>query len=141
MKIGKVYFLASLLLPVIVPLSILPIAFNNLLTALLIFSLWFGGVPYLIMSFGVIIWAKNKNETQLRKLSYVLPLLFVLVMVIVYLLFILYVQGLDFNMTEFVQIIIAFAGYAVAIGYFYVIVVNIIYELVLSKNEEYQGQS
>ena len=139
MKIGKIYFLVSLILPIIVPLAILPFAFNNAITALFTFSLWFGGVPYLILSIGVIIWAKNKNETQLRKLSYVLPILFVLVMGMVYLLFILYAQGLNFNSKEFVQIFAVFAGYGIAIGYFYVIVVNIIYEFLLSKHEEHQG--
>jgi len=93
------------------------------------------------LSIGVIIWAKNKNETQLRKLSYVLPILFVLVMGMVYLLFILYAQGLNFNSKEFVQIFATFAGYGIAIGYLYVIVVNIIYELLLSKHEEHQVQS
>ena len=52
-----------------------------------------------------------------------------------------YAQGLNFNSKEFVQIFASFAGYGIAIGYFYVIVVNIIYELLLSKHEEHQAQS
>ena len=141
MKLGKAYFLLSLFLPIITPLAILPFAFNNFITELFTFSLWFGGVPYLILSIGVIIWAKNKNENQLRKLTYVLPILFVMVMGIVYLLIMLYVLGADFNIKEFLHFFVGLAVYGFALGYFYVIVVNIIYELFISKHEQYHRQS
>jgi len=125
------------MLPIIVPVSLIPVGINDTLTALLLFSLGFGGVPYLLMCVGVIVWARRKNEIQLRKLSYVIPVIFVLFSSIFYLVFLLYKQGMSFNVKEFFYLNLALAGYGIGLGYFYVILVNIIYELFLSKYENH----
>jgi len=87
MRIGKKYYLISLVLPIVVPVALIPFGINNILTALFLFSLVFGGVPYLIMCIFIIFWARKKNEVQLRKLSYVIPIIFILFMGIVYFIF------------------------------------------------------
>ncbi len=136
MKIGKKYFLATLALPVVIPVLFGITGTENALVAILITSLVFGGIPYLVLCAFVIVWARNRDEKQIRKLSYIVPLIFAAIFfVFLYAWMMIEKKGFP-DFTEFSQVYALFGGYCLVIGYAYILVVNFVYELTLSKHEE-----
>jgi tetratricopeptide (TPR) repeat protein len=80
------YFLKSFSLPIFSPLLavlILRPGYSGwqLLVLVLWGSLIIGGIPYLLFIVGLLHWARNKDFRAIRRVTYVAPLLFILVFV------------------------------------------------------------
>ena len=88
-------------------------------------------MPYIIFGLVILLWSINKTEADLRKLSYFAPLIFLLLLLAVGFIF-SFVTGEELEKT--VKIALLFSMYVIIIGYFYVIVVNLGYELFFSRD-------
>jgi hypothetical protein len=132
------YFQASLALPLVVPLVI---GLGTFLTsseliggfaAIFIFSLVLGGIPYLVFVAGALLWSRSRPASAIRRLSYVAPLLFVIVTAV------LSFMALFFGipLREIVMFVAVFSVYALVFGYLYVFIVNFLYEVFLAKQSD-----
>ncbi len=77
---GKRYFQVSLFLPLIVPLIVLllfePSFAYGRVVLILIFSLYLGGVPYLLFLIGLFFWMRRKDARDIQRMTFISPLLF-----------------------------------------------------------------
>lgn len=128
--------MTSLVLPIVIPVSLIPFGINNAISAILIFSLVFGVIPYLVMCVGIIVWARDKNERDMRRLSYFAPLLYIIVLAASLLVLTVLTSGAAFQAKEYLAVLALFSIYAVVVGYIYVLLINLVYELTLSKYED-----
>lgn len=138
MLTSRRYFLASLALPLVAPLVAASLVFVTAselaagFAAIFLFSLLIGGVPYLIFVAGVLLWSRGRSDSAIRKLSFIAPLLFVLVTAAISPVALLF--GLPLR--EIPVFIAAFAFYALIFGYLYVFIVNSVYEVFLARHPE-----
>ncbi len=135
---GTCYFQLSLTAPLVVPLFffLISVAMNEVfaLSTVLIISLAIGGGPYAIFAVAVLIWSRNRQPATLRKASYFAPLIF-LVWALCFLLSpLLLLTGAEAK--EIFGILLIFSAYTLVIGYFYVLLINAVYELFLSHRSE-----
>lgn len=135
MLTGRRYFLASLALPLVVPLIVASLAYvtSSELAAgfavVFMFSLILGGIPYLIFIVGVLLWSRTRSLEAIRKLSYIAPLLFVIVAAVLSPVPLLF----GASMREVSAFLALFSLYALLFGYLYVLIVNALYEVFLAK--------
>ena len=77
---GKRYFQASLFLPLIVPVIVLllfePSFAYGGVVFILIFSLFLGGIPYLLFLIGLFVWMRKKDVHAVQRMTFFAPLLF-----------------------------------------------------------------
>ena len=68
------YYRLSLAVPLILPLIVWP----------LLFSLQYGGVPYLLFVGGLLYWMRGKSEEQVERAASFAPLLMAIIYLVVY---------------------------------------------------------
>ncbi len=133
---GTRYFQISLATPLVIPL--LFVAFSaatgnvSALSAVLLASLVLAGGPYLLFATIVLIWSRNRQAATLRRASYFAPLIFLTFCFTLSPLLLLTGSGVK----EVLSVLLLFSAYTLAIGYFYVLIINAIYELFLSHHSE-----
>ena len=138
----KTFFRLCLLLPILLPLLLLAIAVPEsryfgdgsgqpgpfaTVAAILMASLVFGGIPYLV--FAVIIFVvigRLSATSTLVALTWSAPILFLPVHALVSMLFFLWARA-DPNLDDLAAFILGTSVYAVVIGYGYVAIANVAY--------------
>ena len=137
---GKKYFKYAFLSPLILPFIVLlvEILIGSLtgwnfgeLTGLLLGSVFFGGIPYLIFLMGFYRWIKDKSAGQIHFSSYLFPVFYMLIFLICLIVYILIVRPENFdNLLSFLISEQLWGSYytigkiAVTIGYSYIILIN-----------------
>ncbi len=126
---GKRYFQSSLALPLLFPL--LGYVFPESVIMMILFTaIIIGGAPYLLLAAGILWWSRRRDEHALRRLSYVLPLIYLPLLILALFLWTTLSTGTLPEAGRFAQSILDFSGYTLVIGYGYVLLVNLIYEVV-----------
>lgn len=148
---GKKYFKYAFLSPLILPFIVL--LFEKLissftswdtsqLTGLLLMSVTFGGIPYLIFLMGFYRWMKDKSENQIHFSSYLFPVFYMFIFLFWLIAYILIVRPENFdNIFSFLtseylwDSYYTFGKIAVAIAYSYIILINIGYWILKIGNK------
>lgn len=148
---AKQYFKYAFLSPLILPFIVL--LFEKLiklltgwnfgeLTGLLLGSVIFGGIPYLIFLVGFYRWIKDKSASQIHLSSYLFPVFYMLIFLIWLVVYILIVKAESFdNIFSFLASEDLWGSYytfgkiAVAIAYSYIILINAGYWLLKIGNK------
>jgi uncharacterized membrane protein len=77
---AKRYFQLSLLLPLILPVIVLllfePSFANGGIVLILMFSLYFGALPYLLFVIGLLFWMRRKDVREIQRMTFIAPLVF-----------------------------------------------------------------
>lgn len=124
----KTFFRLSLLLPVVAPVVAFMIGPTNMVLALLMFSLGFGGVAYIpFAAVAFVAIGRFRTAWGIQKLSFIAPLVFFPFQAM----FVLAVYAMDtmpnFRLGEYLKFLAPFAFYVAIIGYSYVVIVNLAY--------------
>jgi hypothetical protein len=132
------YFRASLLLPIAAPLALLPFGMNAV-AAILLMSLGFGGIQYVIFAAFLFWWiGRLKTPRRIRRLSLIAPLCFVPVQAAGWVIY-GYLSTLSIpGPTGIWNVLPAFAVYTLVIGYVYVGIVNLLYAIFFRNHETAQ---
>ena len=126
----KTFYRVSLALPIALPLIALPFWFlnrsGNAVVFFLMGSLYLGGLPYLIAALGVLRWMRGKNEEQVRRASFLAPLIVLPICWLCWAVFFLVTLGeTSSNWVESVFYVAYFSLFEIVIGYAYVAVVHV----------------
>jgi len=137
---AKQYFKYAYLGPLILPFIVLLVekligSLNGWnfgeLTGLLLGSVFFGGIPYLIFLVGLYRWIKDKSASQIHFFSYLFPVFYMLIFLIWVVVYILMVRPENFdNLFSFLASDDLWGFYymlgkiAVVIAYSYIILIN-----------------
>ena len=137
---AKQYFKYAYLSPLILPFIVMlfEILIGSLtgwnfgeLTGLLLGSIIFGGIPYLIFLVGYYRWIKDKSASQIHFSSYLFPVFYMLIFLIWLIVYILMVRPENFdNLLSFLiseelwGFYYMFGKIAVTIAYSYIILIN-----------------
>jgi len=140
---AKQYFKYAYLSPLILPfiVMLLEILIGSLtgwdfgeLTGLLLLSVFFGGIPYLVFLIGFYQWIKEKNGKQIHAFSYLFPVFYMLVFLIWLAVYIPVVRPESFdNLFSFLISEILWGAYytfgklAVVVAYAYIFLINLGY--------------
>jgi len=121
----------SLALPLVVPFLLLPLALFHIappaletfisLTGL---AAIVGGIPYALLALGLLWWMRRKSESQIRAAMFIAPLLMAALLGVV-LVCVVLVEGSSWDDDVFTAWM-AYSGYALGLGYFYVAVASVI---------------
>ena len=121
------YYRLSLLLPMILPFLAV-IGGENFLTDLLIGTVLFSSIPYLIFAGLFWAWLEEKTIKSIQQASYLAPLLFVPFQVIFLLLLLTLSPPSEiFSVDGMLTAIGEFMFYALMVGYLYVFIINLGY--------------
>src|SRR6267142_1989991 len=131
--IAKRYFQFSLLLPLILPAMVLLLFESSLrrgsVVFILIFSLYLGGLPYLLFVIGLFFWMRGKDVRQIQRMTFIAPLLFAGFFVIC----VIAAIPIQFLMIGEVRIeaevVLQCCVVILALGYAYVLVANVGYAI------------
>ena len=140
---AKQYFKYAYLCPLVLPFMVLLIEtlirpfmgwhFGQL-TGLLLGSVFFGGIPYLIFLIGFYQWIKEKNGTQIHFASYLFPVFYLLVFLIWLIIYILIIRPENFDnifsllSSEYLwDAYFTFGKIAVVVAYSYIFLINLGY--------------
>jgi hypothetical protein len=131
---AKRYFQCSFFLPLIVPLLaglilLLTRGFDSVAgesrfqfpLVILVFSLWVGGIPYLIFLVAALIWSERHSVWEIQLFTFVAPLIYTLLLGV----FVVAPYGITLSLQDPTWLVIL--GYGIAVGYFYVLPVNVLY--------------
>lgn len=113
----KTYYKVALTTPLWIPIVCLPLAFFPLLgimAELLLYSLIYGGPPYLAFLIIVFVWAKKRSGSQLQQVVVFFPLLFALLLLTCMVFGQLFDRSTDWLTT------LIFIFFALSFGYAYV---------------------
>ena len=137
---AKQYFKYAYLSPLILPFLMLGVemVIGSLtgwnfgeLTGLLLMSVFFGGIPYLIFLVGFYRWIKDKSASQIHFSSYLFLVYYMLIFLIWVVVYILMVRPVNFdNLFSFLVSEYLWGFYytlgkiAVPIAYSYIILIN-----------------
>ncbi|GGB93408.1 hypothetical protein GCM10011352_19350 [Marinobacterium zhoushanense] len=133
---GKRYFQISLLAPLIVPLCAPVLFYTGIglletLAAVLFFSLIYAGPAYLVFGLAVLFFTRNMSVSQIRRVSYFAPFIFIGILLLIAIL----AKLLWFQHAEF-ESIFPISVFILIFGYMYVGLVNLIYELSFKEEED-----
>jgi hypothetical protein len=121
------FFLAVLLLPILVPLLFLLMNFDKA-GAILFLSLIFGGAQYLIFAILVtVLLLRNDNIRFVRRLVWLAPLLFVPIQGVGWILWRIFTGDVELN--GIIPELIMFGIYSILVGYVYVLIASLLYYL------------
>jgi len=140
---AKKYFKWAFLSPLILPFVVLLVeqlislftgwGFGQL-TGLLVGSVIFGGIPYLIFLVGFYRWMQGKNENQIHFYSYLFPVFYMLIFLICLVVYIPVVRPESFDnlfyflISEYLwDAYYTFGKIAVVVAYSYIILINLGY--------------
>ena len=120
-----------LALPLVVPSLLLPLALLHIAPPLLesFISLaglaaLVGGIPYTLLALGLLLWMRRKSEPQIRVAMFIAPLLMVALLGVVMVCAVM-MEGSPIDVDVFTAWL-AYSGYALGLGYFYVAVASVI---------------
>lgn len=135
---ARSFFRGSLLLPIFLPLAMLPFGMN-VVSAILMLSLAFGGIAYLIFAF-LIFWRLGRLSTakSMERLLFKAPLLFIPIQATTWMLWFYIQKFSNPDLTGGWGTIPVFALYGLFIGYAYVAVVYLIYVLFIELGVIYE---
>lgn len=127
------YFRFSLFIPFTIPLVTVLFGFN-LISGVLVMSLFYGGLPYIFFAlclfFGM---DRMKTVTSIRALSYATPLLFIPFLSMFWFLPLYLFGQTSSNGISILNTLSVFVTYILIIGYFYVLLVNIVFSILVRK--------
>ena len=132
------YFQATLVLPLAVPLIMGAVALltsSELIdgfSTIFLFSLVLGGIPYLLFAAAILFWSRRQSVSDIRRLSYFAPFLFVLATAGLSLIALFFGTSPQ-EVTGFVML---FSAYALLFGYLYVFIVNFLYEVLFGRHSD-----
>ena len=143
----RTYYRLALLLPFVFPLLLGPFhshtpitnnySFINIASTIRIISMYsilYGGIPYIILVGFMLFWISNKNERQVRKIFYFLPVLFIPVFSTFLLLFFIIMDGhLTASLKAIPGLTYAFGIWILIVGYFYIALIQCTYLILKSK--------
>lgn len=132
---AKRYFQLSLIAPIVVPILFFPFH-ESALFALMLISLVFGGVPYVLFSLAVFVWSRDKTTEQLKHFSYFAPFIFGLFLALFYFVYSLAFEQKDLNIRYLASLLGLFALYGIGMGYAYVLIVNLGYFIIYERKSE-----
>ena len=83
-----------------------------------------GGIPDVLLALGLLWWMRRKSESQIRRAMFIAPLLMVALLGVAIVCMVV-AEGAPFDAEVFTAWL-AYSGYALGLGYFYVAVASII---------------
>lgn len=120
-----------LALPLVVPCLLLPLGLFHIAPPMLerFISLAglaavVGGIPYALLALGLLWWMRGKSEPQIRMAMFIAPLLMVALLGVV-IVCVVVMEGSPLDADVFTAWL-AYSGYALGFGYFYVAVASVI---------------
>lgn len=126
--IAKRYLQFSFLLPLIVPSLILLTAKTTFaygaIIPILTFSLFLGGLPYLLFIIGLLICTRRKDASAIQRITFIAPLLFIPVFLLCVLVFIPIQLLMIGDVTVEANVVVGCCIVILILGYIYVAVVN-----------------
>lgn len=136
------FFRATLVLPILTPLLLVPFGLNWFL-GLLFISLAFGGLQYIVFATIVFFWIGRLKEAQkIRRLSYWAPLLLISFQAAGWVAWCYMERLSNPELVGCWGALVLFAVYVLFIGYAYVVLVNLVYVVLykrLISNEAEHG--
>jgi hypothetical protein len=124
----KTFFRMSLLLPVVAPAVAFLIGPINIVLALLMFSLGFGGVPYIPFAAAAFVTiGRLRTAWGVQKLSFIAPLVFFPFQAMFVLAVYAWETMPNFRLRDYLISLLPFAFYVAIVGYSYVAIVNLAY--------------
>jgi len=93
----------------------------------LVLSLQIGGAPYLLFLAGALLWCRGKGAAEIRRLTFIAPILFALVFLVMWVPFMLFIDRTDRDLESAFMSGGYFALICVALGYTYVVIVHLGY--------------
>ena len=144
MNIIRAYKL-SLLLPIIVPMLFAPAFFfirslgesGAMALMTILFSMVYGGIPYLILVGILLFWMRGKNEKQIRRALLSSPLLMLVILQVCAGLWIAFVSEATPKINQFVGLLIVLSPFVLLFGYIYVGIAFGIIELLKKRKRVY----
>jgi hypothetical protein len=131
---AKRYFQLSFIGPIILPLTLLPFGYSKSflgeMSQFLLFSMIFGGIPYVLMLGLLFFICRGRDGRQMQIITLITPLLFTGILVFCYLILAIYHQ--EKSLKTIIPLIPILAVVSVILGYVYVLIVNLIYYLLKS---------
>ena len=125
---GKRYFQVSLLLPLIVPLIVLlffkPSFAYGGVTMILTFSLYLGGIPYVLFVIGLFFWMRRKDAREIQRMTFISPLLYAGFFVLCAVAFVPIQYLLIGDVRIEANVVLLCCVVILVLGYSYVLVVN-----------------
>ena len=123
----KSFFRMSLLLPVVAPAVAFTIGPTNMVVALLMFSLGFGGVPYIpFAAVAFVAIGRLRTAWDIQKLSFIAPPVFFPFQAMFVLAVYAYTMP-NFGLGDYLKSLLPFVFYVAIVGYSYVAIVNLAY--------------
>lgn len=128
----KRFYKCSLVLPVLLPTICLLITPHNLDTLYgpiatflmaFTFSGIIGGIPYVILAIGLLVWMRDKDLLQIRKALLLSPLFLIPIVMFGGLIYVALSNESAPDPRVYGYYILLFGGYILAFGYFYVLIV------------------
>ena len=122
----RTLYRSLLSLPLLVPFLLLPLAWFHIVPpmvetfiSLAGLSAMVGGVPYVLIALGLLWWMRRRPEPQIRVAMCIAPLLMVALLGLI-ILCVTVMEGSSFD-TDVYTAWLAYSGYTLAFGYFYVV--------------------
>jgi hypothetical protein len=122
------FFRLSLLLPLFAPLAVYALGASGVAAGILTLSLLFGGIQYAL--FAVLLFfvvGRLRSAKRIIHLSLWTPVLFVPVQGMGWFLYGALTTSVEAGMSNNAEGLLPFAAYSLALGYVYVVVVNVTY--------------
>jgi hypothetical protein len=127
MSVIRAYKL-SLLLPIIVPILLAPALFfirslgesGATVLMTILFSLVYGGIPYLILVGILLFWMRGKDEKQIRRALLLSPLLMLVIFQVYAGLWIAFLSEATPKINQFMGSLIILSPFVLLFGYIYV---------------------
>lgn len=114
------FFRASLLLPVFLPLVLLPFG-SAALTVILVLSLTFGGVQYVLFAGGLFFWiGPSRSSREIRRLLLWAPIAFVPIQAVGWLAYAAWAASGREQFGRALGALPLFSVFTLLVGYFYV---------------------
>jgi hypothetical protein len=125
----KSYYRGTLVIPILLPIVTLPFELGIVSTILLL-TLWFSGLPYLLFAILTYVWiGRMSHPERLVQLMWVTPLVFLPFSIMGYLLIQSIMGASIFSSKVGVAELLPISVYSLAIGYAYVILVQVLFLL------------
>jgi len=144
MNIIRAYKL-SLLLPIIVPILFVPTLLfirslgesGAIVLMTILTSLIYGGIPYLILAGILLFWMHGKDETQIRRILLLSPLLMLVIFQVFAGLWIAFFSEATPKINQFIGSLVLLSPFVLLFGYIYVGIVFGIIELWKKRKRVY----
>lgn len=138
----------SLALPVLVPLALLPLALSwqtapgpvQWVLQVLVFSLMYGGVPYVVLVSALVWWMRGKGEREIRRALGLAPLLMLPIFWVCLWGYLLWTTWPEVRPADFWGTLVL-SEYVIVLGYAYVLVVTLLVPLLTGTRRSRRSSS